>query len=305
MKIYTVEETHALLPYRRLAEEIRSVALDGGAGKAYAPERMALPLADGGTLLVMPATDGEIAITKLVSVHPGNGVLGLPTIQGEVVVMEAGTGRRLGVLEGSAVTARRTAALSLLAASELAAHPSGPLLVVGAGTQGRSHLEAFRDGLGISKAFIASRTRGNAEILARHAASLGMEARAVNRPEDAIGEAKLIVTATTSEKPVLPREIGDDVFVAAVGAFRPGMAELAPDLIKNSNVVVDTLEGAKAEAGDLIQAHEAGAFDWKELLELQEFLGSGGRRLPAGRPTIFKSVGNALWDLASARAAFG
>lgn len=305
MKIYTAEETRSLLAYQRLADEIRSVALDRKSGKVEAPERMALPLANGGTLLVMPATDEEIAITKLVSVHPKNGGLGLPTIQGEVVVMKSDTGERLGVLDGSVVTGRRTAALSLLAASELAAHPSGPLLVVGAGTQARSHLEAFREGLGVSKVFVASRTREKADSLARHAESLGMEARVVRRPDDAIGEAKLIVTATTSEHPVLPEIVASDAFIAAVGAFQPGMAELAPGLIKTSNVVVDTLEGAKGEAGDLIQAFEAGSFDWSDSSELQEFIGAGAKKPPADRPTIFKSVGSALWDLASARAAFG
>lgn len=303
MKIYTAEETRALLPYRRLADEIKSVALDRKSGKAHAPERMALPLANGGTLLVMPAADGNLAITKLVSVHPENGGLGLPTIQGEVVVMKAGTGERLGVLDGPVVTARRTAALSLLAASELAARPSGPLLVVGAGTQARSHLEALREGLGVSNVLVASRTREKADSLARHATGLGMKARAIEKPEDAISEAKLIVTATTSEVPVLPESVADDAFIAAVGAFRPEMAELPPGLIKTSNVIVDTLVSAKAEAGDLIQAHEAGVFEWSEASELQEVLGSGAKKPPADRPIVFKSVGSALWDLASARAA--
>lgn len=304
MKTYTAEETEALLPYRRLADEIRSVALDGESGRARAPERMALALAEGGTLLVMPAADGELAITKLVSVHPKNGALGLPTIQGEVVVLEAGTGRRLGVLDGSAVTGRRTAALSLLAASELAAHPEGPLLVVGAGKQGRSHLEAFREGLGVSKVFVASRTSESAEALVRHAQSLGMEARAVESPENVLGEAKLIVTATTSETPVLTGGVEEDAFVAAVGAFRPGMAETSPELVGEANVVVDTLEGARSEAGDLIKAREAGLFDWDRAAELREFLGPQARAVPGGGPLIFKSVGSALWDLASARAAF-
>lgn len=305
MKVYDAEDTQKLLPYQKLADEIRSVALDRKSGKAHAPERMALPLAEGGTLLVMPASDGGIAITKLVSVHPKNNALGLPTIQGEVIVMEAATGKRLGILDGSVVTARRTAALSLLAASELAAHPSGPLLVVGAGTQGRSHLEAFHKGLGVSKVFVASRTPENAEALARHAASLGVEAHAIEKPEDALGEAKLIVTATTSERPVLPEEVGEDVFIAAVGAFEPETAELPPGLIERSNIIVDTLEGARGEAGDLIQAHESGCFEWKNSYELQEFLGDEAKEAPGGGPIIFKSVGCALWDLASARAAFG
>ncbi|MGH3090177.1 MAG: delta(1)-pyrroline-2-carboxylate reductase family protein [Rubrobacteraceae bacterium] len=303
MKIHTAEETRALLPYRRLSEEIRSVALARKSGEARAPERMALPLASGGTLLVMPASDGDLAITKLVSVHPENNVLGLPTIQGEVVVMEADTGKRLGILEGSVVTARRTAALSLLAAEELASHPEGPLLIVGAGTQGRSHLEAFREGFGVSKVFIVSRTAESAESLARHAArSLGMEARVVESPGEALGAVSLVVTATTSESPVLPNNIEDDVFIAAVGAFKPTMAELAPELVRNSDITVDTLEGAKSEAGDLIQAEKTGAFGWERAVELEDVL--GGRHPSSGRPIVFESVGCALWDLAAARTAF-
>jgi 1-piperideine-2-carboxylate/1-pyrroline-2-carboxylate reductase [NAD(P)H] len=305
MKVCTAEETEALLPYRKLAEEIRSVALDRKSGKARAPERMVLPISNGGVLLVMPAADDDLAITKLVSVHPENHALGLPTIQGEVVVMEAGTGKRLGALDGSVVTGRRTAALSLLAAKELAARPSGPLLIVGAGTQGRSHLEAFREGLGVSEVFVASRTHENAEALARHAASLGATARAVRRAEDVLDRAKLIVTATTSMEPVIPDGVAPDAFIAAVGAFKPETAEIPPELVKKSNIVVDTLEGAKSEAGDLIKAREAGAFEWSEAAELQEILGDGATGFASDGPIVFESVGSALWDLASARAAFG
>src|SRR5207253_2574087 len=132
--------TRARLSYSTLAEEIRAVLLDKRAGKTYAPARMPVPLPDGGALLLMPATDGQLAIIKLVTVHPANAERGLPVVQAEVLVMDAATGRRLLMLEGGTVTARRTAALSLLAARLLAPDPSGPLLIIGAGTQGRAHL---------------------------------------------------------------------------------------------------------------------------------------------------------------------
>ncbi|MBA2533560.1 MAG: delta(1)-pyrroline-2-carboxylate reductase family protein, partial [Rubrobacter sp.] len=177
----------------------------------------------------------------------------------------------------------------------------GPLLVVGAGTQGRAHLEAFRAGLGVSRAFISSRSRKNAVSLAGHARSLGMEAEAVEGPEEALDEVGLVVTATTSAEPVLPEEVPDGVFVAAVGSFEPEAAELAPALIPTSRVFVDTIEGAKEEAGDLIQAQRAGALDWEDATALEEALRSSGR--PDGT-VVFKSVGHALWDLAAARTAF-
>ena len=302
MEILGAEETESRLPYADLAESIREVALERGSGAVHAPSRMALPLPEGGVLLVMPASGEGIAMTKLVTVHPENARSGLPTIQGEVVVMEAGTGRRLGILDGSVVTARRTAALSLLAARELALRPNGPLLIVGSGTQGRAHLEAFHEGLGTSRVFVNSRTRESAASLAEHAENLGMEARVVGEPGEALGEASLVVTATTSREPVLPEGVSDGSFVAAVGSFEPGAAELPAGLVARAAIVVDTLEGAREEAGDLIQAEKAGAFSWANATQLEEVLRTPER--PEGT-VVFKSVGHALWDLAAARTVFG
>lgn len=301
MDILTARETATRLPYPALADAIREVALARFSGDVQAPPRLALPLPGGGVLLVMPASDENIAITKLVTVHPGNAGCGLPTIRGEVVVMEAETGTRLGLLDGATVTARRTAALSLLAARELAPRPEGPLLIVGAGAQGRSHLEAFAEGLGVSKVFVTSRTREGAEALAGHARALGVEAVVVESPKEALSEVGLIVTATTSREPVLPEGVRDGAFVAAVGSFEPEAAELPPGLISGSAVVVDTTEGAREEAGDLIRAEKAGAFRWNDATALEDAI--RGEERPTGT-VVFKSVGNALWDLAAARAAF-
>jgi ornithine cyclodeaminase len=302
VEILGAEETAARLPYADLAESIREVALERESGEVQAPSRTTLPLPGGGILLVMPAAAGDIAITKLVTVHPENARSGLPTIQGEVVVMEAATGRRLGILDGSILTARRTAALSLLAARELAPRPNGPLLIVGAGTQGRAHLEAFHEGLGTSRIFINSRTEERAEALAEHAEGLGIEARVVRDPAEALDEASLVVTATTSREPVLPEGVPEEVFVAAVGSFEPGAAELPAELVGRAAVVVDTLEGTREEAGDLIRAEKAGAFDWSDATPLEDVLRTSER--PEG-PVVFKSVGHALWDLAAARTVFG
>ncbi len=301
MEILDAEKTASRLPYPELADAIREVALARRSGMVQAPPRLALPLAEGGVLLVMPASDAELAITKLVTVHPENASRGLPTIQGEVVVMEAATGSRLGLLDGAVVTARRTAALSMLAAREFAASPGGRLLVVGAGTQGRSHLEAFREGLGVSKVFVYSRTTESAAELTEHATSLGMDAAVVERPADALDEVTLVVTATTSREPVLPGGVREDAFVAAVGSFEPEAAELPPALISRSTVVVDTMEGAREEAGDLLQAESAGAFRWENATALEDALRWSER--PPG-PVVFESVGHALWDLAAARTAF-
>ena len=301
METFDASETAARLPYAALADAIREVALARPSGAVHAPPRLALPLPNRAFLLVMPASDEDLAITKLVTVHPENPGHGRPTIQGEVVVMEASTGTRLGLLDGATVTARRTAALSLLAAREFAPRPNGPLLIVGAGAQGRSHLEAFREGLGVSEVFVASRTPAGAESLAARAEDLGMEATVVADPGAALAEVSLVVTATTSREPVLPDAVAEGTFVAAVGSFEPEAAELPPGLVSGATVVVDTMEGTREEAGDLIQAEKTGSFRWTGATELEEFLRRRDR--PSGT-VVFKSVGHSLWDLAAARTAF-
>ena len=301
MEILDASQTAARLPYPELADSIREIALARSSGGLQAPPRLVLPLQEGAVLLVMPASDREISITKLVTVHPENPGRNLPTIQGEVIVMDATTGERLGLLEGSVVTARRTAALSMLAARELAPRPEGPLLVVGAGMQGRAHLDAFHEGLGVSRVFISSRSSKSAISLVGHARDLGMEAEAVEGPREVLDDVSVVVTATTSSEPVLPEEIPEGLFVAAVGSFEPEAAELPPALISASHIFVDTMEGAKDEAGDLIQASQAAAFGWDDATSLEDALRSYER--PDGT-VVFKSVGHALWDLAAARTAF-
>ena len=296
MELLSAQATAALLPYPALVETLAEVLRDRWAGTATAPPRQAVSLAGGGTLLLMPATDGELAVTKLVTVHLDNAKHGLPAVQADVVVLDARTGRRLFILDGATVTARRTAALSLLAARLLAPNPAGPLLIVGAGTQGRSHLDAFAEGLEVREAYIVSRTLAHAQALAEHARQRGMEAHALAEAGSILDRAKLIVTATTSTTPVLQEGIRPDAFVAAVGAYRPDMAELPPALVRRAQLYVDTLEGAQAEAGDLIQA----GIDWSSVTPLEAALDA---EKPATGPVVFKSVGHALWDLGAARAA--
>ena len=291
MQILSAEETTALLPYPALAKAIAQVLSDHARGQITAPERLAVPLAGGATLLLMPAADPSITVTKLVTVHPPQH----PSVRAEVWVMRTDTGERLALLEGSVVTARRTAAVSLLAAQTLALNPTGPLLIIGAGVQGRSHLEAFQEGLGTDKVYVYSRSFEHAEALASYARQRRMLAQAITVLEPALEEASLIVCATTSRTPVL-FNAAPDAFIAAVGAYRPDMAEVAPELVHQAQLFVDTLEGAHSEAGDLLQAR----VDWSQVQSLESAL---HHARPKAGIVLFKSVGHALWDLAAARLA--
>lgn len=290
-------QTAERLPYPALAAEIAALLQDPA---VQAPARLVQPLPGGGSLFVMPALDGRLAISKLITFTPANAGTGRPTIQGDVVVFDIATGERRLVLDGPTVTARRTAAVSLLAAQTLAPNPDGPLLIVGAGVQGRAHLEAFAAGLGVKEVFITSRSTASAEALATHARTLGLQAEVVTNPNAALADCPLVVTCTPASSVVLRAEPRADTFIAAVGAFTPRMVELAPELCRHmaelGTVVVDTRD-ADHEAGDLLQAR----LDVSRFATLADILRTKKNRPPG--PVLFKSCGWAGWDLAAARLA--
>jgi len=290
-------QTAASLPYPALATEIAALLADPA---VQVPPRLVQALPGGGSLFVMPALDGRLAITKLISYTPANTGTGRPAIQGDVVVFDIATGERRLVLDGPTVTARRTAAVSLLAAKTLAPNPDGPLLIIGAGVQGRAHLEAFAAGLGVKEVLVASRSAASAQALADHAVAMGLHAEVTANPNAALTRAPLVVTCTPASDVVLRAEPRLDAFIAAVGAFTPRMVELAPELCRHlaelGTVVVDTRD-ADHEAGDLLQAR----LDVSRFATLQDVLRAKKNR-PQG-PVLFKSCGWAGWDLAAARLA--
>jgi len=314
VKVYDAAATAALLPYVPLSEEIAGVLAAKSRGELNVPERLSLALPGGGVLLVMPATDGVLVVTKLITVSPGNSGLGLPLIQGEVDVMRAATGERLGLLDGPEVTARRTAAASLLAAELLAPEPQGPLLVVGSGVQALSHAMAFYAGLGVPEVFVCARDGAKAEALAERLRGAGVPASIVAHPEDVLDRATLIVTATNSPVPVIPETLREDAFIAAIGSFSPERAEVPASLVRRCSLFTDSLEGARTEAGDLLLA----GVDWANVTPLEQLCIARGRQsrpnsagepddvaLAHQGPVLYKAVGCAALDLAAARLAFG
>jgi len=280
-----------------LIPELARLLLDSS---VEVPPRMVLPLPGGGSLFVMPALDARTAITKLITFTPANAGRGQATIRGDVVVFDVATGERCLVLDGPAVTARRTAAVSVLAAQRLAPCKQGPVLIVGAGVQGTSHLEAFAEGLGIKEFFIASRSPASASRLVAHAQSLGLKAHAVQDANAALAECPMAVTCTSASAVVLSALPRPDGFIAAIGAFTPQMAELGAKLCRHfsghGTVVLDTPD-AVHEAGDLLQA----GLDLSRFATLADVI--RGDAFQAQGPVLFKSCGWAGWDLAAARTA--
>ena len=296
-EVLTPAQTAARLPYAQLIKNIAAVLQDDS---VEVPPRLVQALPGGGSLFVMPALDSRTTITKLITFTPANAARGLATIQGDVVVFDIATGQRKLLLDGPTVTARRTAAVSVLAAQRLAPNTQGPLLIVGAGVQGRSHLEAFAAGLSIREVLIASRSASSAAQLVAHAQSLGLKASSVTDANAALADCSLAVTCTPANGVVLSALPRNDVFVAAVGAFTPKMVELSPALCRyfavQGRIVVDT-QDAIHEAGDLLQA----GLDVASFASLADVV--RGPELARTGPVLFKSCGWAGWDLAAARTA--
>jgi ornithine cyclodeaminase len=256
-----------------------------------------------GTLLSMPAAGPQGAGVKLVTVTPSNPARGLPLIHGAYVLFASQTQAPVAVLDGGALTALRTGAVSGLATRYLAREDADRLVIFGAGVQGRAHLEAMRAVRSIERVTVVSRTDARAEALADLAEAMGLEA--VTGEPDAVGEADLVCTCTTSPAPVFEgTRLREGAHVNAVGAYTPDTRELDEETIRRSRLVVEAREAAMAEAGDLLIPIAEGVVDAAHVVaDLSEVVrGALVRRSPQD-VTVFKSVGVAFEDLVVARAA--
>lgn len=235
---------------------------------------------------------------------PGNPARGMATIQGVVVLCDAGSGAPLAVLDSGAITRRRTAAATAVAARYLAREDARVLVIVGCGAQALAQVEAVASVRSVARVTAVDADARRAEALARSLARRGLSAA----PGDASAtrEADIVITCTTSRAAILGRgDVRPGTFVAAVGADHPEKREIASDLMRAATVVVDALEQAAA-FGDLHHAIAEGTLAPGDVhAELGQIV--AGRR--PGRAddlaiTLFDSTGMALQDVAAAGAVF-
>ncbi len=301
-RILTAADIRVCLPMSGAIEAMRTAFAQLSSGEAVVPDRIAVSTEEGISLF-MPGylpREGYLA-AKVVSVYAGNPSVGLPVIQGVVLVLDSHTGLPVALMNGAYLTALRTGAAGGLATELLAVEDASVLTVFGAGPQARTQIEAVRAVRPIREIRLVSRPTEGARILADELE--GVDVQVFEDPERAVLGAQVIVTATDSRKPVFPGgAIGEGVHVNAIGAFTPEMAEVDGDLISRAKVVVDLRATVMAEAGDLVQAIEGGAFSLESIhAELGEVV--NGERTGRESPreiTLFKSVGNAAQDVAVA-----
>ncbi len=269
------------------------------AGSAEVPVRLPLETDDGVTLF-MPAhlREGGATGAKIVSVNPGNGALGIPTIHAVVVVLDAATGRARALMDGTWLTALRTGAVGGLAAQLLARKDAQVVAVFGAGVQARTQLEAVRCVRDITEVRVVSRSGDSADAFV--AELEGVDARRVDDPSAAVAGADVVVAATDSLTPVFEgSRIERGTHVTAVGSFTPEMREVDVELLLKARVVVDQREAVLEEAGDIIAPLRAGLIDESVMdAEIGEIvLGHKPPRTSDDEITFFKSVGNAVQDV--------
>lgn len=267
-----------------------------------APARSHVP-AGPGELLLMPAVGESGAGVKLVTVNPENPPAGRPLVQGVYVLFDAATLEPVAILDGAALTAARTSAVSALATRHLARADARVLVLFGAGVQAGSHLDAMVAVHPIEEVVVVSRTRGPAEALAARAAGAGLRAR-TGTPQD-VAEGDVVCTCTTSPTPVFDgRLLRPGAHVNAVGAYTPETRELDDETVRRGRIVVETRQAALEEAGDLLIPIEAGVIREEDVVaELSEVVLGAAVRRSDEDITVFKSVGVAFEDLVVAAAA--
>lgn len=257
------------------------------------------------TLLVMPAWQNGMDVgIKLVTINPGNSQLGLPAVQGNYLLLDAQTGQTRAIIDGKALTKKRTAATSALASSFLSHPEAHVLLMLGTGALAPELIAAHLSIRPIRKVMIWGRDRSKATQLAGSLSLPGVRIEVITDIHQKIREADIISAATLSPDPlILGNNLRPGQHLDLVGAYKPDMRESDDEAIRRAEIYVDTYQGAMHECGDIAIPLQQGIISKTDILAQLSELCSGQH---AGRQslqsiTLFKSVGYALEDLVGAR----
>lgn len=289
---YNGEQVRQVLQMKDLIPAMEKALIAFSAGGVVQPVRNMLPVESAkGFFAIMPAVAAGAMGTKLVTFYPKNAGTDVDTHQAIIALFDPATGAPLALMDGALITEMRTAAVSAVATKAMAAPDAKVLAILGSGTQARSHLEALSLVRDFEEVRIWSRTAEHAHTFATEIGAKAMSA------EDAVRGADVVVTVTSSQTPVLKGAwLKQGAHINAVGACLPDWREL-DDAVMSNVIVADSREAALRESGDVILS---GATIHGELGEVL----SGKVPPEIERITIFKSLGLAIEDVASARLVF-
>lgn len=316
MLILTAEDVKKALPMKETIEAMKSAYASLSGGKADVPlrTRLSIPPQEAVSLFMPAYVQGEkddalaIKVVSLFSNNPERKPK-LDYIQAAVLVLDPETGQSMALLEGSSLTAIRTGAGSGAAIDLLARLDSRVVAVFGAGVQGRTQLEAACSVRRIEQVWIFDPAKDQADAFAHQMAGVGEipeDLRIANSPEQALADADIVCTATTSNSPVFDdAQIKPGTHISAVGSYTPEMQEVPASTVARAMVVVDSRSATLAETGDFIKPLQEGLIKEDHIsTELGEIVldQKPGRGSP-DQVSYFKSVGVAVQDAVAAQLA--
>ncbi|HEY9226603.1 MAG TPA: ornithine cyclodeaminase family protein [Gemmatimonadaceae bacterium] len=309
MLIISQADIDRLLPMDKCVDVMASALSSLARGDAVLPLRtvMRIPKTDN-FFAAMPGyveVDGEgVFGAKLVTVFPGNQGTAFDSHQGAVLIFDNEHGGVAAVLDGTAITSTRTAAVSGVATRALAREDASTLAILGSGVQAHTHLRAMCVVRQIRRVRVWSRNHDNARKLADYAQrEFGVHASVSTIAAEAVKGADIICATTSSNDPVLFGDwIAPGTHINAVGVSQPHARELDTDAVVRSRLYVDRRESALKEPGDILVPLREGAISAEHIVgEIGEVLiGRVPARRDANEITLFKSLGLAIEDLASA-----
>jgi alanine dehydrogenase len=306
LRFFSAEDVGKALKMDQAIEAMKEAFIQLSAGAATVPPRVPIDIArQNATALFMPVylPGIEKIGLKVVTVFGNNPPRGLPLIYALVAVFDGNTGSPLAVMDGEYLTALRTGAASGLATDLLARQEAHTVAIFGAGRQGRTQLEGVATVRAIRQVYVIDPDSARAAAFATEMSDrLGLRIDAADSTE-VLGEVDVICTATTSAKPVFADDkLKAGVHINGVGSFKPSLCELPPETVVRAKVVVDSLASCLSEAGDLIMPIERGLITRDHIYAEIGEIAAGKKvgRSSEEEITIFKSVGNAVQDLAAA-----
>ncbi len=280
---------------------MKSAFIQLSSGDAHVPTRLSLDLPDNNTTsLIMPAyaIGSPYYCVKIVSVNYSNPHKGLPLIHGVVQVFDASKGNHVATLDGESITAIRTAAASGLATDLMAIKDATICAIFGTGIQATSHIEAIMEVRELEKFIVFSH---NDDTAAKFCDSHSKKVNCEIGSQATLKEADIICTTTPSQLPLIEfGNIKSGSHLNVIGSHQPMMREVSSDIVIQSKIIVDQMKACKKEAGDLIIPMEEGQWSFEKVHgELgQVVAGEIPARESENEITLFKSMGNAIQDLA-------
>ena len=313
MLILNAAEVRQALPMAECIEAMKRAYAALSAGKAEVPLRMRLPVTpNSGLTIFMPAfvddAEGQALAVKIVSLFDKNPERGLPFIHAGVLVLNAETGAAEALLEGSSLTAIRTGAGAGAATDVLARKDAKTVAIFGAGVQARTQLMAACEVRDIETVWVYDSNPAQVNKFIAEMMSQGRTprtVRAAHNSTEAVLEADIICTATTSKVPVfIDSDLKPGVHINGVGSYTLDMQEIPTETVARSRVTVDSRNAALVESGDIANPLKKGKLKETTITEIGEVIsGKQPGRSSSDQITIFKSVGVAVQDAMAAQLA--